>query len=127
MDTRALPLLAAALLVAALAASALAARADPLPRQLPRLAWNAQWRNGQLQAAPVLTCLQACALRFELATLGNPAQRLRQGGELALGAGESRGLGRLALSAPGPHCRLGVTLWHRDGFEEHYETDPCAP
>lgn len=91
-----------------------------------RLEWNALLKKGQLQLRPVLQCTRPCELGFELVTLDNPAQQIRQGGQLQLTGEAPYQLGQLSFSTRVAPCRLRLTLRHDDGRQEHYEIDPCS-
>lgn len=89
------------------------------------LEWNAL-REGALQrVAPVLRCQADCTLAFELLTLDDPHQVLRQAGTLRLAPGATRLLGRLVFTPRGSHCRVRLTLRQPDGATTLHLIDPC--
>lgn len=99
-----------------------------LPTPTPELSidWNVHREADRIAVAPALTCSSACRLRFDLRTVDNPGQSLRQTGEVQLAPGLPRTLGRLAFTLRGPHCRLHLTLRDSDGHEQTHVLDPCG-
>lgn len=88
--------------------------------------WKVHRESDRIEVAPVLTCSSACRLRYDLRTVDNPGQSLRQAGEVQLAPGLSRTLGRLAFTLRGPHCRLQLTLRDSAGHEQTHVLDPCS-
>lgn len=90
------------------------------------LNWHVERDKQQLRLQPELRSPHDLDLRYELLSLDNPAQKIRQAGNTRLQANMPRTLGRLVFSAPASgSCRLRLTLWLGEQTRE-YEINPCA-
>jgi hypothetical protein len=115
-----------ATLASILALAAPLAVAEPVPPHAVTVAWHAQWQGHRLLLSPTLACVHACRRHFELLTLDNPAQVIRQAGHVDLPAATPRELGRLLLAPLRGRCRLRLVLVDAEGRRDVHELDPCA-